>query len=99
MENKEFEQEIFYKDRNDYLITEEELENIHPDLDQNLPYLTMNSDIISIHYNDTENIIDDPEDFFQYCSWLLIGHKGELLHPTTIKVTTEQPMEDQNPMC
>ena len=32
MENNEAEQEEFYKDTNDDLITEEELKHIHPDL-------------------------------------------------------------------
>ena len=30
------------------------------------------------------------EYFFQYCSWLISGHKGKILHPTTIKVSTAQ---------
>ena len=50
----------------------------------------MNSGIMTIHRNDPENIIDDPEDFFQYRSWIISGHKGKTLHPTTIKVTTAQ---------
>ena len=50
----------------------------------------MNPDIMSIHRNDNENIIDDPEYFFQYCSLLISGHKGKTLHPTTIKVITAQ---------
>ena len=45
---------------------------------------------MSIHHNDPENIINDPEDFFQYRSWPLSGHKVKKIHPTTIKVNTEQ---------
>ena len=50
----------------------------------------MDSGIMSIHHNDPENIIDDPEDFRQYRSWLLSGNKCNTLHPTTITVTTSQ---------
>ena len=50
----------------------------------------MNSGIMKIHQNDPENIIDDPEDFRQYRSWLLSEHKEKTLHPTTIKVNTEK---------
>ena len=46
------------------MITEEELKHIHTDLDYNFPFPEMNSDIMSIHHNNLENIIDDPEDFF-----------------------------------
>ena len=45
------------------MITEEELEHIHPDLDKNFPSPIMNSDIMTIHQNEPENIIDDPEGF------------------------------------
>ena len=48
------------------LIAEEELKHIHPDLDKNFTYPTMNSCIMKINKNYPENIIDDPEDFFQY---------------------------------
>ena len=68
MENNEVEQYELYEETNYDLITEEELEYIHPDLDHNFLYSTMNPDIMSIHRNDNENIIDDPEYFFQYCS-------------------------------
>ena len=63
MENNEVEQDDFYEDINDDLITEEELKNIHPDLNHNFPSPTMNSGIMSIHHNDPENIIDDTDDF------------------------------------
>ena len=63
MKNTEVEREELYEYTKDDLIAEEELENIHPDLDHNFPYPTMNSVIISIHHNDPENILDDPEDF------------------------------------
>ena len=45
-------------------ITEEALEHIHLDPDQNFPYPKISSDIMPIHHNDKENIIDDPEYFF-----------------------------------
>ena len=50
----------------------------------------MNSFIMTINHNDPENIIDDPEGFSQYRSWLLSGHKVNTLHTDTIKVTTTQ---------
>ena len=46
MVNYEVEQKKNMKRQNDYLITEEELENIHPGLDHNVPSRTMNSGII-----------------------------------------------------
>ena len=61
MVNNEVEPDEFYDDTNDDLITEEELEHIHPDLDHNFPSPKMNSVIMTIHQNDPENIIDGPE--------------------------------------
>ena len=81
------------------MIYEEELEHIHPDPDTNFPSTTMDSVIMKIHQNYTENIIDDPEDFCQYSSSLLIEQKGKKVHPTTTNVTTEKWIEDQTPMC
>ena len=49
-------------------ITEEALEHIHLDPDQNFPYPKISSDIMPIHHNDKENIIDDPE----YLKWTSI---------------------------
>ena len=46
IENNDIEKEDFYEETNYDLITEEELENIHPDLNHNFPSPTMNSDII-----------------------------------------------------
>ena len=63
MENNEVEQDELYEETNYDFITEEELENIHLDPDQNFLYSKMNSDIMSINHNDKENIIDDPEYF------------------------------------
>ena len=68
MENNEVEQDEFDDKTNYDLITEEEFEYICPDLDNNLSSPTMNSGIMTIHQNDTENIIDDPEVFCQYRS-------------------------------
>ena len=79
---------IFLKDKNDNFITEEELEHIHPDINQNFPYPKMNSGLITVHNNGPEIFIDDTEYFFQYRSWLLSGHKGNTLHTTTIKSST-----------
>ena len=59
-----------YEDVNKNTLTEEELENIHPDLDNNFPPQTMNSGLITVNPNDPYTFIDDPEDFSQYCSWL-----------------------------
>ena len=50
----------------------------------------MNSGNIAIHKNDIENIIYDPEGFWQYGSWILSGKKGNTIHTITIKVTTAQ---------
>ena len=72
------------------MINEEELGHIHPDIDNSFLSPTMNSGIMTIHQNDPEDIIDDPEDFCQYHRLLLNGHNGKTLHPTTIKFTTTQ---------
>ena len=66
MENNEVKQDELYDKKNDDFITEEELEHIHPDLDNNFPSPKMNSGIMTIHQNNPENIIDDSEDFCQY---------------------------------
>ena len=52
MENNEVEQDELYDETNYYLITEEELEHIHPDLDNNFSSPTTNSGIMTIHQND-----------------------------------------------
>ena len=65
MENNEAEKYEFYERKNDELITEEELEHIHLYLDHNFKSPKMNSIVMSIRQNDSENIIDDPEDFLQ----------------------------------
>ena len=46
---------------------------------------------MTVHHNDSEIIIDDPEYFFQYCSWPLCGNDGNTLHATTVKVSTIKP--------
>ena len=63
MENTDSEQEEFYEDTNYDLITEEELENIPLEMNQNFPPPTINSGIMSIHHNDPEKILDDIEYF------------------------------------
>ena len=68
MEDNDVEQYELYEYTYDDFITEEELKDIHPELDHNFPSPTMNSGVVSIHQNDPENIIDDPEDFQQYRS-------------------------------
>ena len=68
MENNEVEQDELYNNTNDKFITEKELEHINPDLDNNFPSPTMKLGIIQIHQNYPEDIIDGPEDFFQYHS-------------------------------
>ena len=66
MENNEAEKDELYEETNYGLITEEVIEHIHPELDHNFPYPTMNSSVMSIHQNDPDNIINYPEDFCQY---------------------------------
>ena len=90
MENNEVEQDELYEETNYDFITEEALKHTHLDPVQNFPYPKISSDIMPIHRNVKENIIDDPVYFSQYCSLLISGHKGETLHPNTIKVSTAQ---------
>ena len=66
MENNYVEQDEFHDKKNDEFTPEEELEHIHPDLDNSFPSQTMNSGGMKIHQNYPENIIDDPEYFRQY---------------------------------
>ena len=68
MENNDIEQDEFHYEKNVYLISDKELEHIHPGLDKKFPSPTMNSGIMKIHHNDPEHVIDDPEDYCQYCS-------------------------------
>ena len=68
MENNEVKQDESYVETNYDFITEEALEPIHLDPDQNFPYPKISSDIMPIHHNVKENIIDDPVYFSQYCS-------------------------------
>ena len=51
---------------------------------------------MTMNQNDPEQIIDDPEDFIQYRIWLLSGHKGKTLNPTTIKVANAQLYGESN---
>ena len=57
------EKEQLFEDINENKITEAELENIHLNINQNLPLLTMNSTLMNVHHNYPENFIDDPEEF------------------------------------
>ena len=59
------EEEIFY-DVNENTIFEEEVENIHPDLDHNLTSPIMRSGLITFHQNYPNNFIDKPEDLCHY---------------------------------
>ena len=90
MENNEVKQDKLYEDTNYYLSIEEELKHIHPDLDYNFPYTTINSGIMTINQNYPENIIHDPEYFCQYHRLILSVHNLKTLHPNYIKGTTAQ---------
>ena len=41
-------------------ITEQDLENIHPDLNLKFSSSTINSGLMTVHHNDTGKFIDDP---------------------------------------
>ena len=45
------EKEQLFEDINENKITEAELENIHLNINQNLPLLTMNSTLMNVHHN------------------------------------------------
>ena len=45
---------------------------------------------MTVHHNDPENSIGDPEDFLQYCIWLISGHEGNKLQPTNTQVSNVQ---------
>ena len=96
IKDDEVEQEELFGDTNDNLITEEELEHIHPDLNKTVPSPTMNSGLMTVNHNNPEKFIDNTEDFCQYRSWLLSGHEGNIIHQTTTKVITEKLYEVSN---
>ena len=50
----------------------------------------MNSGLMTVHNNYLGNFIDDTEDFFQYSSWFLSGHKVNTPQPTTTHISTAQ---------
>ena len=45
---------------------------------------------MTVYHNYPVNFIDNSEAFSQYCSWLLIVHKGNTIHPTTTQFRTAQ---------
>ena len=45
---------------------------------------------MTVHHNVPEIFIDDTENFCQYHSWILSGHEGNRLIPTTNQVSTIQ---------
>ena len=53
---------------NENEITEEVPKHVHQELDNNFPEPKMNSGFMTIHHNDPEIFIDDPEKFHQYRS-------------------------------
>ena len=61
-----------------------------PDIYHNLPTLTMSSGLMTVHNNDPDNFIDDPEYFHQYPSWIISGHGGNTLQKNTNQVSTAQ---------
>ena len=63
IENSEVEKEELFEDKNENLITEEELEHIHAHPNQKFPYPTMKTGLITVHHNDPEDFIDNPEYF------------------------------------
>ena len=71
-------------------ITGEELYNIHPDLNHSFTSPTINSGLMTVHHNNPEKLIDNPGYFLRYISWILIEHKGNIIHPTTTQVSTVQ---------
>ena len=72
------------------MITEEELEHIHPDLNHNFLSPTMNSGLMIVYHNYPERFVADPDDFCQYSRWLLSGHEGNTINPTTTKAISEK---------
>ena len=79
-----------FEDVNENTIYEEELENIYTDLDHNFPSPTMNSGLMTVHHNDPDNFIDDPEYFPQYLSWILCEHDGTNIHKSPNQVSNAQ---------
>ena len=52
IEYAEVEKEELFEEKNENKITEEELKNIHPDLNHSFPSPTMNSGLMTVHNND-----------------------------------------------
>ena len=57
----------------------------------------MNSGLITVHPNNPENLIDDPESFGQHCSWLIIRHNVKTIPPTTTQSFNTQLDGRSNP--
>ena len=45
---------------------------------------------MNVNHNDTENFIDNMDDFLQYRSWLLSGQEGKKINQNTTQVSTAQ---------
>ena len=57
------EQEELFEDKNENTITGKQLENINSEFNHNFTSPPMNSGIITVHHNDPENSIGNPEYF------------------------------------
>ena len=69
---------------NENIISEEELENIYPDIDHNLPSPTMNSYFMTSHHNNPKKNIDNPEYFLHYWSWIIRDHEVKNIQASPI---------------
>ena len=73
---------------------EEKLYHVQKDLDHNSPSPTMKSGVMEMYHNYTDTYMDDPDKNFQYCSWLIPGHKYNNIQTRTTQNNIDQFTED-----
>ena len=50
----------------------------------------MNSGLMTVHYNDPEKIIDNPEYFSQYHRWILSDNEGDNIQISPTQISNTQ---------
>ena len=76
-------------------MTEEELEQVHPDLDNKLPSPTMNSSLMDLYHNELDNFIDNLEYFHHYFCWILSKREGKIYKKVSPRLAMYNWMEDK----
>ena len=78
---------------------EEELDNIHPDVDNNFPSPTMNSGLMTVHNIYPENFIDEQEYFSGIAANSWVGTKETPKKKLSPNSSLHNRMEYHTPTC